>query len=194
MTMLRSDQLHRALDLLGTVLDQRGQTYELVAIGGSALLLLGIHQRPTQDLDVVAVLDEGRFVRADPLPAALRAAGADVATALSISPDWLDSRPASLLDFGLPPGFAERMQAQRFGALTIHVASRLDQVYFKVYAATDHGPNSRHFADLKTLAPTREELIEAGRWTRTHDPSDGFRGDLIGLLHTLGVEDADEFV
>jgi hypothetical protein len=51
--------------------------------------------------------------------------------------------------------------------------------------------SGKHEADLRALEPTRDELIEAARWTITHDPSEGFRTELLGALAHLGVEDAD---
>jgi hypothetical protein len=41
-------------------LQERGFSCELVAAGGSALLLLGLLERPTRDLDVVALVEGGR--------------------------------------------------------------------------------------------------------------------------------------
>jgi hypothetical protein len=75
-------------------------------------------------------------------------------------------------------------------ALTIHFAGRLDQIHFKLYAMVDQG-GGRHEADLRALTPSRHELMDAAAWTRTHDPSDGFRQLLIRALHMLGAEDAD---
>jgi hypothetical protein len=192
--MVTAGRLQQALDLLGRVLQQRGLTYDLVAIGGSGLLLLGIIKRPTQDLDVVALVQQGHLVRADPLPEPLEAAAHDVAATLGLRDDWIDPRPTSLLDFGLPAGFADRVTIRTFGALVIHLASRLDQIHFKVYAATDQGRSSRHFDDLRALAPTRDELLQAARWARTQDPSEAFHGELIGLMQTLGVGDASNAV
>ena len=39
--------------------------------------------------------------------------------------------------------------------------------------------------------PTPSELLEAARWTITHDPSAGFRRELLDALRFLGVGDAD---
>lgn len=50
---------------------------------------------------------------------------------------------------------------------------------------------SKHAADLRALQPTPEELLAAARWSRTHDPSEGYRQELLGALTALGVEDAD---
>ena len=48
-----------------------------------------------------------------------------------------------------------------------------------------------HFADLVALEPSREELLEAARWTTTHDPSAPFRSSLVQCLAHLGVEAPD---
>jgi hypothetical protein len=96
-----------------------------------------------------------------------------------------------LLDFGLPAGFASRLVRRDYGpALAVWFASRLDQIHLKLYALADQGPG-KHEADLRALEPTRNELIEAARWTITHDPSEGFRTELLGALAHLGFEDAD---
>jgi len=47
----------------------------------------------------------------------------------------------------------------------------------------------KHEADLRALNPTRDELLAAARWTRTHDPSEGFREQLVAALAYLEVED-----
>jgi hypothetical protein len=46
--------LEDALDTLGALLEARDLQYSLVAVGGGSLLLLGLLQRPTKDLDIVA--------------------------------------------------------------------------------------------------------------------------------------------
>ena len=74
--------------------------------------------------------------------------------------------------------------------LTVDFASRLDQIHLKLYGLVDQGLG-KHEADLRALTPSREELIRAARWTRTHDPSPGFREMLERALQYLGVDDAD---
>ncbi len=64
-------------------------------------------------------------------------------------------------------------------------------ICFKLYAAIDQGPRSRHVQDLRELDPDRDELLTAARWTSTHDPSPGYRSLLVDTLGQLGVEDAD---
>lgn len=189
--MIDSDSLPIALDTLGAILEDRGQPHDLAVIGGGALLLLGLIERPTKDLDVVARLEARRLVRAEPFPADLVQAVEDVASALGLPHDWLNPGPASLVDLGLPEGFLDRATVQHRGALTLRIAARTDQIGFKLYAAVDQGPRSKHFADLRRLDPRPEELAGAARWCVSHDPSEGFREMLRQALAALGVVDVD---
>lgn len=75
--------------------------------------------------------------------------------------------------------------------LRVWMAGRFDMICFKLYAAVDQGTRSHHFQDLRELRPTRDELVAAGRWTTTHDPSSAFRALLISLIEALGVENVD---
>jgi hypothetical protein len=160
-------------------------------IGGSALQALGFIDRPTKDVDVLALRDGTTLRRADPLPPPLKEARDLVARDFGLQEEWLNSGPTSLLDFGLPRGFLDRLVTRRYGeALTAHFASRLDQIHFKLYAAVDLGPG-RHETDLRALNPSRDELLTAARWTREHDPSPGYEQSLRGALSAFGVSDAD---
>lgn len=99
--------------------------------------------------------------------------------------------PTDLLDFGLPEGFLGRLERRDYGrALTVHFASRYDQIHFKLYALVDRGPG-KHEEGLKALDPSEAELLAAARWSRTHDPSEGYAGILRMALEHLGVSDAD---
>lgn len=189
--MLNSTSLESALEALGILCAERNLRYELVAVGGSGLLLLGLTIRPTQDLDIVAMVENGRYVKPTPLPAPLVEVIGQVAGVMGLSPSWINAGPAALLDFGLPEGFADRVETRDYGPITLRIASRGDQVALEVYAATDAGPDSKHFLDLRKLAPTEEELLGGGRWALGHDPSAGFRSQLVGCLADLGVHDAD---
>jgi hypothetical protein len=39
----------------------------------------------------------------------------------------------------------------------------------QLYAAADHGADSKHFKDLQMLKPNKTEIEEAARWCVTHD-------------------------
>jgi hypothetical protein len=185
------DALEEALRSLGAVLQQRGTPYNLLVVGGGTLLLLRLIDRPTGDLDVVGLAEKGEYHKVEALPAPLATAAAQVAQALGLADNWLNTGPASLMDFGLPSGWEERISVRTYGALEVHLPSRFDLICFKLYAAVDRGRDDKHYSDLQLLEPSADELIEAARWTITHDPSEGFRVQLLGCLSSLGVEVSD---
>jgi hypothetical protein len=192
MNRIGREQLEAALSALGELLTARGARYELVLVGGGSLILGGLITRPTtKDLDILGerVLDLIRPLR--PMPQVLHDAVIDVGRAFRLADDWLNVGPDSLLDLGLPDGFTERLERRTFGGLVVWLAGRYDMVCFKLYAAVDQGPRSRHFQDLLELRPNRADLLEAARWASTHDPSPGFRSLLVETLRALGVEDTD---
>lgn len=77
------------------------------------------------------------------------------------------------------------MQTKYYQGLTIHLAGRFDQICFKLYAAVDQGPDSKHFADLKYLQPRESEIEEAKHWCITHDVSQGFLNEIEALVKEL---------
>lgn len=189
--LVSAEATNRLLSALGDQLSVVGAAYELVVIGGSALLALGLISRPTRDVDVLALAGDVGLASASPLPEPLADASARVARDFDLPADWLNSGPADMLDFGLPDGFSERLVCRSFGSyLSVCFASRFDQIHFKLYALVDQGPG-KHETDLRALKPTREELIAAALWSRTHDPSEAYRSMLIEALAYLGVTDAD---
>jgi len=121
-------------------------------------------------------------------------AAVDVANALGLPANWLNSGPTSIVETGFPEGFASRVEVRRYGGLTLDVASRYDQIFLKLYAAADQWPGSKHADDLRRLEPTREELIAAAKWTMSQDPSEGFKQLLGNTLRELGLNDADSLL
>ncbi len=155
------------------------------------MLALGMIERATRDVDLLALRDGDELTKPEPLPTELVAARERLRRDFRLPHDWLNAGPASMLDLGLPEGFAQRLEERRYGpALRVHFASRLDQIHFKLYALVDQGPG-RHESDLRHLHPGEQELIAAARWTRTHDPSPGFRDGLERVLRHFGVEGVD---
>ena len=185
--MMKPAQLDEALTALGAILEDRGESYELVAIGGGALNLLGLVRRPTKDLDVVAHREGVELVRSNPLPKGLMRAVADVGGAYDLEYDWLNSVPSSLMHFGLPDGFMQRIHTKTYGPLTLHLASRNDQICLKLKAAADdHPAHTRHLADLMKLHPTAGEFAVGVEWVTTKvDPSEGFKYLLECTLRLL---------
>lgn len=171
--------LDTALHATGELLARRGQAAAIVVVGGTALNLLRVVERATRDVDVIAT---GTLQRdgpptdiqpPEPLPKALTDAIATVARDLGLPADWMNTTVAGQWQTGLPPGFASRITWNRDAGLWVGVAGRLDLIYLKLYAAADDtGPASRHFADLRALRPTAEELAAARAWiSETQDPT-----------------------
>ena len=185
-------QLEAALTALGELLTVRGLHYEVVLVGGGNLILRGLIARPTtKDLDLIGEWTPEGVAPIRPMPEPLRDAVIDVGRAFGLADNWLNTGPDSLLDLGLPDGFVERLERRDFGGLVAWLAGWFDMVCFKLFAAVDQGPRSRHFQDLGELGPGRDDLLEAARWAIGHDPSPGFRSLLIDTLRALDVEDAD---
>ena len=128
------------------------------------------------------------------MPERLRIAVVDVARTYGLASDWVNLGPDSLLDLGLPDGFLQRLERHDYRGLVAWLADRFDMVCFKLYAAVDQGPRSRHLQDMRELRPDRDELLAAARWTLTHGPSPGYRSLLVDTLRQLGLEDADAWL
>lgn len=181
---------HELLAALGQHLAEAGTSFDLVVIGGAALLARDLVDRATRDIDVVALATPEGLRSATSFPSELVAAVERVARDFEIADDWLNGGPSDLLRFGLPSGFERRWETGSYGeALRVRWASRFDQIHFKLYAAVDQA--GKHLEDLEALRPSREELVAAARWSREHDPSDGFHTMLVEALKYFGVEDAD---
>jgi uncharacterized nucleotidyltransferase DUF6036 len=181
----------RLLGALGEQLAAVGERYELVVIGGSGLLALGIIERSTRDVDLVALRSGDKLDSAEPLPKKLATARDRVARDFDLPADWLNPGPTDLLRFGLPDEFINRLERRDYGdSLSVYLASRYDQIHFKLYALVDQGPG-KHEDDLKALSPTEEELLAAAHWSRSHDPSEGYAEILRDVLTHLGVDNVD---
>ena len=183
------DSFEGPLAAVGQLLSERGLRYEVLAIGGGALQLLGLITRPTRYIDVVALVAGGELVPVATLPLPLERAVEDTAGVFRLPKRWLNAGPGSLMDLGLPEGVLDRAHRREWGGLILHIADRRDQIFFKLYAAVDQGPRSKHFGDLRRLEPTIDELRAAATWARRRDPSEGFCEELRRALRDLGLVD-----
>jgi len=183
-----------ALKALHSQIKRIGKKVGLVVCGGTALNALGLVQRTTADIDVVGFAEEVEdqiVVSKAEFPVWLLDAAGKVARDLGLPRDWINDGPASLVELGLPEGFSKRLTKVQIGSsLSVYYISRIDQIHFKLYASADRG--GYHVDDLMKLEPTESEIVEAARWTMTHDVSPAFRGILIDLLRRLGFDDASK--
>ncbi len=186
------------LSALGEQLEKLiDQSIELLVCGGSALNVLGLIQRATEDVDILAYLkrNEGQevfFVKAEPLSPELKMAAEKVARDFNLPDRWLNCGPTSAVDLGLPEGLMQRVITKQFGPkLIIHFLGRYDQIHFKLYAAVDQGAG-KHLDDLMVLEPISEEIEHAARWSMTHDVSEGYKHNLKNMLNYMGFKDVAE--
>ena len=142
---------------------------EIIVCGGSSLSMTGLMSRTTEDVDVVGIMkknDHGEkvIIPSKPLPNFLRKAVDRVAKDFQLFANWMNTGPSSIALDGLPEGFADRLISKRYGDhLTVLFIDRLDQIHFKLYAASY--PDNRHLQDLIALKPTAKEIEKAAVWT-----------------------------
>jgi hypothetical protein len=129
----------------------RGLAFEAIVIGGSALNLLGVLQRPTEDCDVL-----------DPdIPPAVLAAAQAFAVEHGLDAAWLNSKAHDFVGVPgcLPEGWRGRLQPAYVGtALRLQTLGRHDLLCTKLVALVDRGLD---YSDCLALLPTQVELEQA---------------------------------
>lgn len=138
-----------------------GLRFEGVVIGGSALGLMGIIERPTRDFDILV----------PELPPTIASAARDFAKAqrqvgVDLRDDWLNNGPMQLGDV-LPIGWHERVQRIFEGQVVVlSTLGRSDLLKSKLFALCDRGTD---LPDCIALAPTAEDLAECMPWLEVQD-------------------------
>ncbi len=171
--------LEAALTAVGERLTLAGEPCRIVVVGGAAINLLGLVDRATIDVDVLALgAPDGTIRPPDALPPALERAAAAVARDHGYSVHWINTVVADQWRFGLPPGLERDLEWRTYGGgLTVGIVSRRTLVYFKLYASADQTtPDNVHTKDLLALAPSDDELEAAAAWVRTQDAGTDFHG------------------
>lgn len=159
-------------------LADRGLRFEGVAIGASALVLMGVIQRLTRDVDVLVPA----------LPGAIAAAARDFARdqrrrVHDLADDWFNNGPIQLGDI-LPPGWRSRVVRIFDGrALTLDTLGRVDLLKTKLFALCDRGTD---LADCVALAPTAAELDECLPWLSQQDGNPMWPEHVGATLRDLG--------
>jgi len=184
------EEIFKALDQQIEV--RGGSPISLIVCGGTALFALGLIQRTTKDVDVLGeAVVRGKEIlvkKIDKFPGWFKEAAKAVQRDFQLPEGWINTGPAIQVELGLPENFVKRLVGKKFGKyLTIYFISRLDQIYFKLYAAVDRG--GYHRDDLVALKPTNQEIAMAVNWVLTQDVSEGFRFILKDFLERHGYSD-----
>ena len=179
------------------------QAVDWVVCGGAALGLQELQSRPTRDVDVLGQWDKavlnvaGIEVFPKELLACINRVVANHSELAGLGQNWINLGPRALAKAGLPKGFAGRLRELRVGnRLTLHLLGRQDLLALKLYAAADdHGPRQEiHYADLKGLSPTFEELERALEWVRSLWDFEEKRITVKHVIQRLGYEDLAYYV
>lgn len=132
------------LDALKELGSQCPPGTEVVVIGGAAAILRGWLARATADIDVAA---------AQPGLTTFRRKIAAVAESRGLPEGWMNDGAKAFARV-LPPDYVEQLEhVGTFGHRTVRTISRRDLVLMKLF-----GMRAEDVEDLRTLAPTREEL------------------------------------
>jgi hypothetical protein len=191
-----AEEIEGALQRLGKrLLYEYADPLSLVVCGGSALNVLNIASRTTRDVDVLAIVEEtenGTQLRYDrSLPKEFCGFVADVGRDLGLQDDWLNMGPRNVLQvYGAPNGMTDRWERREYGpSLTVYFTSRLDQVHFKLLAASDPKAEPRHLEDLVLrIKPTDKEVRVAVGWLLGRETSSWFRGNVRRTVEALGYD------
>ena len=172
--------LDPALSAVGELLEKEHTEVALVVVGGATLNLLGLIDRTTQDVDVIARATDpigavpARLAPPDPLPDALQRAILRVARDFGLAPDWINTAIARQWSQGLPPSLPHDIAWRRYGGLHVGLVGRRTLIALKLFAAVDQSMRSVHGQDLLALNPSDEELDRAAEWVATQDASGAF--------------------
>src|SRR3954447_13510191 len=104
--------LEPALLAVGELLAAEKTEIALVVVGGASLNLLGLINRTTQDVDVIALASApvgivpALLAPPDPLPEALQHAILRVSRDFGLAPDWINPAIARQWSQGIPPRLA----------------------------------------------------------------------------------------
>lgn len=187
------NDLNKALHLLGEFLAiGTSATVWLVVGGGSALLAQRLSNRPTKDVDVMALREwEGHVIGAYPLPEPIKQATAKVATELRLPADWLNGAAALHgFDFSLlPSSFWQDLDTREYGQnLKVSFIGRPGLILLKLSAALDRDQR-RDVEDLLNLKPTATETGESLDWILKHLLCTTTHPKLHPLIQELGHDD-----
>ncbi|MEY4549066.1 MAG: hypothetical protein RL685_5261 [Pseudomonadota bacterium] len=168
----------QTLEYFDGFLEARGLRLNAIVVGGSALVLIGIIDRPTRDVDVLhpdlppQIAEASRAFALE-----MRQRGVELADT------WLNNGPSSLSKV-LPDGWRLRAQPAFSGrALVLETLGRTDLLKTKLFALCDRGTD---LADCIAFSPTAEELEEALPWVAQQDANALWPSHVEQTMRDLG--------
>ncbi len=173
--MMNFGKAEEMLSALGTVLDEQGSEHvDIVVCGAMALLMQGMIDRPTRDIDGlgVVVYEGGSLVLKKPLMSKeFYAAVERVGSLYQEGRFWFSTAAITLHeDTVMPPDLVAGAQVRRYGpCLTIRACSRRHLVFLKMWAAIKRGEPD--IGDLVEMGISEEEAATASIWCLEQDPA-----------------------
>ena len=170
------------LDRFDAFLEQRKLKYETTVIGGAALIVMGITNRRTRDVDCLT----------PSIPLEIQQAAKEFAKSesdLGLDEDWFNNGPA-LLAGDLPEGWqSRRVPLYRGKALVLITLGRIDCLRAKIFAYLDR---QKDLDDCVALKPSPDELKECYPWLQERDLNplwpQHVRTSLILIAKRMGYE------
>lgn len=174
----------KIIELFDKYLHGKGKTFEAICVGGTALNLLGVISRETQDCDI---LDPR--ISQDIKELSKEFAAEVTKSGIDLKNDWLNNGPASL-SRDLTGDWKAKIQIAFQGdAITLYTLGRLDLIKSKVFALCDRAIDRD---DCLKLHPTRLELEEILPWLTQQDANlmwpEHVKETLSELAKELGYE------
>jgi Nucleotidyltransferase of unknown function (DUF6036) len=171
--------MRTAFQAVGELLSADGETLSILVVGGAGLNLLGVIERATSDVDVIARVKRDangtpQITNANPFPQALIRAISTVARDLQLPGNWMNHEVAMQWTFGMPPDILADVTWESYSGLSVGLVGRQTQITLKLFAAVDRGVKSVHIQDLLALRPSLDELANAKAWVLTQDAGPDF--------------------
>ena len=191
---MNSRKAEDMLSALGTVLEEQGiDPVDMVVCGAMALLLQGIIDRPTRDIDGLGLVveEDGSMVLKKPLMSnEFNAAVERVGSLFHEGKLWFSTAAITLYDdTELPADLVDRAQVRLYGTrLTIRLCSRRHLVCLKMWAAIVRGEPD--IGDLVEMKVSEEEAETAAVWCLEQDS--GVLPEILAVLKEVGHGDLAE--
>ena len=158
-------------------LHEHNLKFSSIIIGGSALIVLGVIDRSTQDVDCLFPI-----IPSDIKEASIAFAKKQNKKEIVIKEDWLNNGPEDLAR-DLPKGWQVRTQTIFKGkAIHLETLGRNDLLLSKLFAYVDR---QQDLDDCIALRPTEKELSDSINWLVARDTNDKWESHVRKSIQLL---------